>query len=97
MASANIETAAGAAPTENADLGFAILVAESEEDDYEPVDIVSTMAEARELAASDMRRRLATLEGDGDPGICPYAYVLWTRQRGGVMARTVLMEAVNAN
>jgi len=38
------------------DLGLAMLIAENERGENEPVAVVSTLAEARETAAEDFRR-----------------------------------------
>jgi hypothetical protein len=66
------------------DLHFAMLVAEDEEGSYEPIDKASTIAEGKELASDDMKRRLKRLEADQHSGICPYAYKLWARGVDGV-------------
>lgn len=65
------------------EIGFAFLVAEDEEGRYEPVDLVSTLSEAAEIADSDLNRRLRDLMKDEDPGLCPYQYVLFARTVGG--------------
>ena len=73
-----------AIPLENdTDLGLALLIVEDEEGHYEPVANVSTINEAKELAADDLRRRRERLERDEDPGLCPYAYKLWARGTDG--------------
>ena len=65
-------------------LGLAIVVAEDEEgQQYHPVAVASTINEARELAASDLRGRMRELERGGDPGICPYEYKVWAQGVGG--------------
>ena len=61
------------------DLGLAMLIAEDEESRIEPVAVASTINEATEIAASDMRSRMRRLERDEDPGICPARYRLWAR------------------
>jgi hypothetical protein len=58
-------------------LEFSILIAEDEEGNYEPIEIASSANEAREIAQSDMRRRLRAIESNEDPGICPYEYKVW--------------------
>lgn len=63
--------------TDATDLGLAMLIAESEGSQYEPVAVVSTIGEAREIAASDLRGRMRGLERDQDPGLCPHAYTVW--------------------
>ncbi len=64
-------------------LGLAIITAEDEEHNSEPVGLACTMDEASELANADMNRRLRALEHDDDPGICPYEYILWARGISG--------------
>ena len=64
---------------DDTDLGMAMLLAEDEEFHTEPVAVVANINEAREIAASDMRRRMRELERGGDPGICPYTYKVWAR------------------
>jgi hypothetical protein len=64
-------------------LGLAMLIAEDEEGHYEPVGVVATINEAREIAASDLRGRLHRLEHDLDPGMCPYEYKVWARNIDG--------------
>jgi hypothetical protein len=63
--------------TDSTNLGLATLIAEDEEGHYEPVSVVSSISEAREIAASDLRGRMRRLEHDRDPGLCPCAYKVW--------------------
>jgi hypothetical protein len=63
--------------TDSTTLGLAILIAESEDGQYEPVSVVASIGEAREIAASDLRGRMRRLERDQDPGLCPYSYKVW--------------------
>ena len=63
--------------TESTQLGLAMLIAEDEEGQYEPVAVVATLGEAREIAESDLRGRMRRLERGEDPGICPYVYKVW--------------------
>ena len=63
--------------TETTNLGLAMLIAESEEGQYEPVGVVASIGEAREIAASDLKGRMRRLERDQDPGLCPYTYKVW--------------------
>jgi len=46
------------------DLGLAMLIAEDEDGQYEPVAVVATINEAREVAESDLRGRKRRLEGE---------------------------------
>jgi len=61
------------------ELGLAVLIAEDEEGRYEPVAVVVSIAEAREIAASDLRSRMRLLDREEDPGLCPYQYKVWAR------------------
>ncbi len=60
------------------DLGLAMLIAESEDGQYEPVAVVANVGEAREVAQGDFRSRMERLEHDESP-LCPYAYKVWAR------------------
>ena len=60
--------------------GLAMLIAESEDGQYEPIGVVANIGEARECAQADLRSRMHRLErGDDDPGLCPYSYKIWAR------------------
>ena len=63
--------------TDSTDLGLAMLIAESEDGQYEPVGVVASISEAREIAESDLQGRMRRLERGNDPGLCPYAYKVW--------------------
>ena len=65
------------------DLGLAMLIAEDDEGNHEPVAVVSTIREARELAESDQRERMGRLELGDDAGLCPVLYRVWARGIGG--------------
>jgi hypothetical protein len=49
-------------------------IAEFEDGQYEPVGVVASIGEAREIAESDLQGRMRRLDRGGDPGLCPYAY-----------------------
>ena len=85
------ETANGnTAIDESAELGFGtLLVAEDEEGGYEPVALVSTLREARELAAEDFRSRLADVE-NGKDTLCPARYATWVRRSAGYTVLTAI-------
>ena len=71
---------------EEAELGYgAILVAESKDGSYEPVTMVSTIREARELAAENFRYR-------GMARMCPVRYVIWQRGPEGTYRVTNTFE-----
>jgi hypothetical protein len=67
---------------ETRSLGLAILVAESEDGNYLPIGVTSTLREAREVAQDDFTRRLRALEKGGSP-FCPTAYSVWEQAAGG--------------
>ncbi len=62
---------------DDTELGSAMLIAEDEEGHYEPVASIININEGREIAQSDMRRRMRQLERGNDPSICPYYYKVW--------------------
>jgi hypothetical protein len=61
------------------DLGNAMLVAEDDEANYEPVAVAINISEGKEIAHSDLRERMRRLERDQHLGLCPYQYKLWAR------------------
>jgi hypothetical protein len=63
--------------TETTNLGLAMLIAESEDGQYEPVGVVASIGEAREIAASDLKGRMRRLDRDQETGLCPYTYKVW--------------------
>ena len=68
---------------EDKELGFGtMLIAESEDGGYEPVATVSTIREARELAAENVRIRRNELESNEEP-FCPAQYRVWGRVHRG--------------
>ena len=67
---------------ETTDLGLAMLIAESEDGQYEPVAVVANLGEAREIAQDDFRRRTQRLES-GESPLCPHTYRIWARGTDG--------------
>ena len=63
-------------------LGLGILIAESEEGTYEPIAVVGSVDEAREVAASDRKGRIRELEKGGSP-MCVYCYKVWANRTEG--------------
>jgi hypothetical protein len=63
---------------DSTDLGLAMLIAESEDGQYEPVAVVANVGEAREIASDDMASRMRRLE-HGESPLCPYTYKVWAR------------------
>jgi hypothetical protein len=76
---------------ENSDLGIGMLIAEAEEGTYQPVGAVSTISEGRDIAASDMRRRMYRLDQGSDP-MCPVRYLVWAQGDGGEYATVAEIE-----
>jgi hypothetical protein len=66
----------------DADLGIAMLIAETEDGRYEPNGPVSTVNEAIECASHDMASRMRDLELGGEPA-CPSVYKVWSRDYEG--------------
>ena len=61
------------------ELGLAMLIAEDEDGHYEPVAVAATINEAKEIAESDLRGRMRSIERGEDAGLCPVRYKLWAR------------------
>jgi hypothetical protein len=78
--------------SETADLVAGFLIAESEENIYQPVAPVATIREAREIAADDFRNRMSDLEAGHEP-MCPARYVVWARRQLGEFAVVAEIEA----
>ena len=57
-------------------LGLAMLILEDEEGHYEPINLASTIGEAREMAISDSQHRRPD-------SLCPYVYKLFATGNGG--------------
>jgi len=68
--------------TDETDLGLAMLVLETEDGAYQPIAVVGTIGEAREIARHDFASRIRDLESGGDP-LCPYGYHVWAQGIGG--------------
>jgi len=67
---------------DDANLGIAMLIAEFGEGNYQPVAAVSSINEAHEIAASDVRGRMKQLERGGELA-CPERYVVWAQGPDG--------------
>ena len=67
---------------EDTELGSGILIADFGDVGYQPVGIVTSISEARELADDDLRRRTRDLEAGGEPQ-CPETYIIWARGQEG--------------
>jgi hypothetical protein len=78
---------------ENKELGFgAMLLAEGEDGGYEPVAVVSTISEAREIADGHLEIRLIEIEKGKDP-MYPARYVVWVRGDRGLYRNVFTFEA----
>lgn len=62
-----------------------MLIAESEDGQYEPIANVSSLDEARWMATEDMARRMRELEKSHEP-MCPAVYRVWARGASGAFA-----------
>ena len=65
------------------DLGLAVLIAEDDDGRYEPISVVVSIAEGREIALSDLRRRIRLIEREEDVGLCPTRYKVFARGTEG--------------
>jgi hypothetical protein len=63
---------------DDTELGLAMLIADLGDGHYQPIGVVVSINEAREIAASDMRGRMRDLEA-GDTPACPEGYVVWAQ------------------
>ena len=63
-------------------LGLGMLIAESEDGAYEPIGVVGSVDEAREVAASDKKGRIRELKKGGSP-MCVYCYKVWANRTEG--------------
>jgi hypothetical protein len=78
---------------ENAELGFgAMLLAEGEGGGYEPIGIVSTISEARDIADADFENRMAAC-AKGEEPLYPARYVVWARGDRGTYRTILAFEA----
>ena len=63
-------------------LGLGILIAESEDGAYEPIGVVGSVDEAREVAASDKKGRIRELKKGNSP-MFVYCYKVWANRTEG--------------
>ncbi len=77
---------------ETTNLGIGFLIAESEEGAYQPVGAVATIREGREIADSDMRRRMRQLETGSEP-MYPFRYRVWAQGDEGKYSSIAEFEA----
>ena len=61
---------------DDTELGLAMLIADLGDGHYQPIGVVVSINEAREIAAGDMRGRMRDLER-GDTPMCTYVYKVW--------------------
>jgi hypothetical protein len=67
---------------DDTELGLGIVVADFGNNAYQPIGVVVSIDEAREIAASDMRGRMRDLDAGKTPA-CPEAYVVWAQGLDG--------------
>lgn len=63
---------------DDTELGLAMLIADLGDGHYQPIGVVVSINEAREIAAGDMRGRMRDLEAGKTPA-CPESYVVWAQ------------------
>jgi hypothetical protein len=63
---------------DDTELGLAMLVAEFAGGHYQPIAVVVSLNEAREIAACDLRYRMNHLENGANP-TCPETYAVWAQ------------------
>ena len=62
---------------------MAVPIAEDDDGHYEPIAVVVSIAEGREIAVSDLRRRMRLIEREEDAGLCPTRYEVFARGTEG--------------
>ena len=67
---------------DDTELGLAMLIAEFGEGNYQPVAVVVSINEAREIAESNLRGRMKELERGAEPA-CPERYIVWAQGTDG--------------
>ena len=67
---------------DDTELGLAILVAEFADGTYQPIGVVVSINEAKEIVEGNMRCRMRDLERGGEPA-CPECYKVWAQGLGG--------------
>lgn len=78
---------------DDTELGLAILVAEFADGTYQPIAVVVSINEAKEIAEGNMRCRMRELERGGEP-TCPESYKVWAQGVGGEYATAKEISAV---
>jgi hypothetical protein len=78
---------------DDTELGLAILVAEFADGTYQPIGVVVSINEAKEIAEGNMRCRMRELERGGEPA-CPECYKVWAQGLGGEYATAKEISAV---
>lgn len=76
----------------DADLGLAILIAETEDSHYEPIGPVATIDEACQIARRDWASRVRRFEQGENPA-CPGVYKVWARNGDGEYSVVCEMDA----
>jgi len=77
---------------QDVDLGIAMLIAETEDGQYQPAGPVATINEAIECASHDMACRMRDLELGGEP-TCPAIYKVWSPDYEGEYTIVYEMDA----
>ena len=63
-------------------LGLGILIAESEDGTYQPIGVVESVEEAKDMASANMAARVRDLEKGGSP-MSVYCFKVWANSANG--------------
>lgn len=71
-----------------------MLIVEDEDGNYQPVGLLVSISEAREIATADYKGRINEID-TGATAICPYPYKVWATAIGGeyCVAATIPLSA----
>ena len=75
---------------DDTELGLAILTAEFADGPSQPIAVVISINEAKEMVEGNMRQRMRDLDRGGEPA-CPECYKVWAQGLGGeyIVAREI--------
>ena len=63
-------------------LGLGMLIAETEDGTYQPIGVVESIEEAKEMASANMAARIRELEKGGSP-MSVYCFKVWANSTNG--------------
>ena len=78
---------------DDTELGLAILTAEFADGSSQPIAVVISINEAKEMVEGNMRQRMRDLDRGGEPA-CPECYKVWAQGLGGEYAIAKEISAV---